>query len=87
MTAEAPRKQRKPSFGRNGVPTPPGFEAHPERRHNGAWKKTETARYKLEQMIKLTEEELRKVAEDENKSLFERKLAIAIRKAQWKEID
>lgn len=28
-------KQRKPSFGKGGVPTPAGFEAHPERRNNG----------------------------------------------------
>lgn len=86
-TQTVPRKQRKPSVGRNGVPTPPGFEAHPERRHNGAWKKTETARYKLEQMIKLTEQELEKISEDPNRSLFERKLATAIKKAQWKEIE
>ena len=82
-----PTKQRKPSVGRGGVPTPPGFEAHPERRHNGAWKKTDTARYKLEQMIKLTEKELESVAKDKDAPLFERKLAISIAKGQWKEIE
>lgn len=82
-----PRKQRKPSFGKNGVPTPPGFEAHPERRHNGAWKKEDTARYKLEQMLKLPEDELKAVVTDREAPLFERKLATCIAKGQWKEIE
>lgn len=82
-----PTKQRKPSFGKGGVPTPPGFEAHPERRHNGAWKKEDTARFKLEQMLKLTEPELRALAGDKDAPLFERKLATCIAKGQWKEIE
>jgi len=82
-----PTKQRKPSVGRGGVPTPPGFEAHPERRHNGAWKKEDTARYKLEQMLKLTADELKKVATDDKAPLFERKLAQCIAKGNWKEIE
>ena len=81
-----PTKQRKPSVGRGGVPTPPGFEEHPERRHNGAWKKESTPRFKLEQMMKLAEPELRKIAEDKDAPLFERKLATAIAKGQWREI-
>lgn len=83
----APRKQRKPSFGKNGVPTPPGFEAHPERRHNGAWKKEATARYKLEQMLKLSEDELKDLVADKTAPLFERKLATCIAKGQWKEFE
>lgn len=82
-----PTKQRKPSFGKGGVPTPPGFEAHPERRHNGAWKKEDTARFKLEQMLKLTEPELRNLAQDKNAPLFERKLATCIATGKWKEIE
>lgn len=82
-----PTKQRKTSFGKGGVPTPPGFEAHPERRHNGAWKKEDTARFKLEQMMKLTESELLRIAQDLNAPYFERKLAIAINKGSWKEIE
>ena len=87
---KTPTKQggRKPSVSPlNGVPTPPGFEAHPERRHNGAWKKEDTARYKLEKMMKLSEDELRKVASDKEAPLFERKLATCIAKGQWKEIE
>lgn len=82
-----PTKQRKPSYGRGGVPTPPGFEAHPERRHNGAWRKEDTARYKLEQMLKLTADELKNVATDDKAPLFERKLAQCIAKGNWKEVE
>lgn len=59
-----PTKQRKPSFGKGGVPTPPGFEAHPERRHNGAWKKEDTLRYKWEQILKMSDDDLNSVLED-----------------------
>lgn len=62
------------------------FGSKPENRHSGAWKKEDTPRYKLEQMMKLGEDELRKVAESKNAPLFERKLAIAIRKGEWREI-
>lgn len=56
-------------------------------RHNGAWKKEDTARYKLEQMLKLPEDELKAVATDKDAPLFERKLATCIAKGQWKEIE
>jgi hypothetical protein len=61
-----PTKQgrRKPSVGRGGVPTPPGFEAHPERRHNGAWKKENTLRFKWEKIIEMDEAELKEVLRD-----------------------
>lgn len=85
---KTPTKQgkRKPTVSPiNGVPTPPGFEAHPERRHNGAWKKEDTARYKLEQMIKLTEAELRNILEDKEAPLFERRIAKSLLKeGEWK---
>lgn len=56
-------------------------------RHNGAWKKEDTARYKLEQMLKLSEDELRTLAGDKEAPLFERKLATCIAKGQWREIE
>ena len=56
-------------------------------RHNGAWKKESTPRFKLEKMMELSEAELRTIAEDAMSPLFERKLAIAIRKGVWKEIE
>lgn len=56
-------------------------------RHNGAWKKEDTARFKLEQMLKLTEPELRDLAQDKDAPLFERKLATCIATGKWKEIE
>ena len=47
-------------------------------RHNGAWKKEDTPRYKLEQMLKLSESELREVLDDKDAPLFERRLAKSI---------
>ena len=55
-------------------------------RRKGMWDVTSTPRFKLEQMMKLSEPELRKVAEDKDAPLFERKLATAIAKGQWREI-
>lgn len=55
-------------------------------RHNGAWKKEDTARYKLEQMLKMTNDELHAVAKDEDAPLFERKLATCISSGKWKEL-
>lgn len=56
-------------------------------RHNGAWRKEDTARYKLEKMMSLTEAELIKVATDKDAPYFERKLATCINRGQWKEIE
>lgn len=56
-------------------------------RHVGAWKKEDSARFKLEQMLKLSEDELKKVHDDKQAPLFERKLAISIAKGDWKTIE
>lgn len=56
-------------------------------RHNGAWKKESTARYKLEKMMELNEDELRKVATDKTAPYFERKLASCIAKGDWKVVE
>lgn len=82
----AENRKRKPS-PINGQILPAGFEAHPERRHNGAWKKESTARYKLEKMMELSENELREVAADKNAPYFERKLANCIAKGDWKVVE
>lgn len=67
--------------------TPPaGFNVHPENRHNGAWKKEDTARFKLEQMMKMSGEQLRDIEADETAPLFEQKLASCVRKGEWREI-
>lgn len=56
-------------------------------RHNGAWKKESTARFKLEKMMELNEDELQKVADDKNAPYFERKLAKCITKGDWKVVE
>ena len=56
-------------------------------RNPGGWKKEDTARYKLEQMLKLSENELKEIAFDKEAPLFERKLANCIAKGNWKEIE
>lgn len=49
-------------------------------RNPGGWKKTDTARYKLEQMLKLTNNELTDIANDTNAPLFERRIAQSLLK-------
>ena len=56
-------------------------------RNPGGWKKTDTARYKLERMLELSEPELRDLAANKEAPLFERKLATCIAKGNWKELE
>jgi hypothetical protein len=87
MTNSKQMAQTRDEKGRITGGTPPaGFNVNPQNRHNGAWKKEDTPRFKLEQMMKLPEPDLRKIAEDKAAPLFERKLATAIAKGQWREI-
>lgn len=57
------------------------------KRREGFWDIEASARYKLEQMLKLSEDELGELARDKDAPLFERKLAICIARGQWKEIE
>lgn len=50
-----------------------GPRANP--RHNGCWKKEDTARYKLEKMITLSKDELEAVIVDEDSPEFEKSIA------------
>lgn len=78
-------KQPKRVSPISGVAPPDGFEKYPERRHNGAWKKEDTARYKLEQMIKLSEKDLINIVNDKDAPVFERRLAKSLLKEnEWK---
>lgn len=56
-------------------------------RNPGGWKKADTPRYKLEQMMKLSESELIRVAQDPTAPYFERKIAGCINKGDWKVIE
>lgn len=64
-----------------------GFHIHPEWSGRGFWKREDTPRYKLEQMMKLTEAELIEVAKDKDAPYFERKLAVAINQGDWTTIE
>ena len=77
-------EQTRDEKGRITGGTPPaGFNAHPENRHNGAWKKEDTPRFKLEQMMKLSEQEIEYIINDELAPKFEKKLAEALRDGNW----
>ena len=80
-----PLLDKNGKFAKGNKP-PTGFHTNPERRNPGGWRKSDTPRFKLEQMMKLAEPELSKVAEDKDAPFFERKLAIAISKGEWREI-
>lgn len=76
----------------NPNPTPPPKDKqfgqpNGNPRHNGSWKKEDTARYKLEKMMGLSEPDLIAVYQDVEAPLFERKLARAIKDGKWKEIE
>jgi hypothetical protein len=71
------------------IPNPTGkggFGDHPEHRNDGSWKKEDTPRFKLEQMMKLSEAELIAVCANEDAPQFERKLATYITSGDWKTI-
>lgn len=57
------------------------------KRREGFWDIEASARYKLEQMLKLSEAELRSLAQDKDAPLFERKLATCIATGKWREIE
>lgn len=83
-------KQANVKAGRGGIVPPVDKQfgqPNGNPRHNGAWKKEDTARYKLEQMLKMSEPELKELASNREAPLFERKLAMCIAKGNWKEIE
>ena len=72
--------------GKNNPPKERQFgQPNGNPRHNGAWKKEDTARYKLEQMLKLSFDELELIANDPNAPQFERRIANSlIKEKDWK---
>ena len=89
-TTKATRQAKKGVSPISGVAPPENRQFGKEGgnpRHNGAWKKEDTARYKLEQMLKLTADDLKNIATDDEAPLFERKLAQCIAQGKWREIE
>lgn len=81
-----PTKQANVKAGRGGVIPPVSRrfgQPNGNPRHNGAWKKEDTARYKLEQMLKLSAAELKVIAANKEAPFFERKLAEAVSTGNW----
>jgi hypothetical protein len=76
------KRDERGRFAVGNVPST-GFHTNPERRGNGSWKKADTPRFKLEQMMTLTKEELLGIISDESLPLFEQKLANAILDGSW----
>lgn len=71
------------------VPNPTGkggFQERPQDRGRGFWKREDTPRFKLEQMLKLSHKELMEIALNEEAPLFERKLAKCMGDGDWKVI-
>lgn len=75
--------QVKPRAGKGGTipPVERQFgQPNGNPRNPSGWKKEDTARYKLEQMLKLDEKEIVKIANDKNAPLFERRIAKSLLK-------
>ena len=87
MTSKNPIKQAT-GAGKGGVVPPKERrfgQPNGNPRHSGAWKKEDTARYKLEQMLKLTQDEAVRIANDKDAPLFERRIAKSlIKENDWK---
>lgn len=56
-------------------------------RGNGLWDRKKNARYKLEKIIQLTEAELEQLQNNSEAAAFDKRLAEAILKAKWSDLD
>lgn len=57
-------------------------------RNPGGWKREDTARYKLEQMLKLKRDDLIRISNDDDSPLFEKKLAyLLLQEPDWKIVE
>lgn len=64
-----------------------GFGDNPQNRNPGGWKKEDTARYKLEQIIKMNDEEIQDYQNNESTPTFEKRMAKAVEEGRWKDIE
>ena len=85
MATNQAKQVKKPGAGRNGnVPPKERQFGQPNGnpRNPGNWKKEDTPRYKLEQMLKLNQVELLKIANDLEAPYFERRIAKSLLKEE-----
>ena len=83
MVADKARKLASGVSPISGVAPPKEYQFGAKNgnpRHNGAWRKEDTARYKLERMYELTQEQVVAIANDKDAPLFERRLARSLLK-------
>lgn len=64
-----------------------GFKERPEDRGRGFWKREQTARYKLELIIKMSDAEIQELIDDPSTPRFDKNMAVAVQKGEWREID
>lgn len=64
-----------------------GFGDNPQNRNPGGWKKENTARYKLELLIQMSDSELDELIANEDTPRFDKNMAEAVREGKWREID
>ena len=83
-TKQATENRRRKPSPINGQVLPDGFEKHPERRHNGAWKKEDTIRWKWEQTLKMSDAELEAILKDKDAERVMKMTAEALLSKQMK---
>lgn len=79
--AKKPTAQAIPGAGKGGILPPKERQfgqPNGNPRNPGGWKKEDTARYKLEKMLRMTNNELVEIANDTNAPAFERRVATSI---------
>lgn len=64
-----------------------GFKDRPQDRGRGFWKREETARYKLELIIKMSDTEIQDLIEDPSTPVFDKRMAEAVQDGKWRELD
>lgn len=83
---KSPTKQGSVKVGYKKPPRERQFgQPNGNKRHNGAWKKEDTARFKLERMMELSKDELRAIRNNTQAPEFERKLALCILTGEWRD--
>lgn len=91
MANNKPTKQGnvKPAVGYGKPPVERQFgKPNGNPRNNGSWKKEDTARYKLEQMLKLERDDLIRINDDPHAPLFEKKLAyLLLQEPDWRVVE
>ena len=86
-TAQGTNKPQKVGYGKPPVERQFG-KPNGNPRNPGGWKREDTARYKLEQMLKLKRDDLVRISNDDDSPLFEKKLAyLLLQEPDWRIVE